>query len=564
MKKIVLLAALAILAILQASVAWNAHLLTVAQDRAAGPRKVVEVLELANRVYPWNDLVHFELGRVLFEQASESLGDPGVRDAALLRSSEAFMTALRLNPGSAAVHFHFAQALLYMSYLSLPVPVPYFEEYKKAATLTGHNSQVFFEVGRVLLSRWGSLSTEEKDFALDILSRAMAGKREDRFTALLETWRLSGGEPSVIDRIVPEDAALLRAYARFLGDRSLLLEVRKTALARAEHLEFLRAKNDLLRAERALDYFQGVEAAAHLRSCLRALDSIRFYQSLAGMELIDPNEFRSVRKTALRLLVQDQMERTRSLDDPEGLLARYLELEDQVPALGEFESFIRERGLLGEAGTAAARIGDLRALAFQMTLNFKQNRYRDIVRAGDILSSSYLVIPESGRSSYVRILGLLGESCLKLDYVYEAEEYFRKALDVASDDLEVLLGMERCYERLNDGPKAAGVREMIEGLLSPARLELDREPIDKGGMRTVELVFDGRPRAFRVEFESLQAEARPLVAAVFNGRVVWEGLLEEGALAFPASPRVGPNSLELVAVGEALRLNGITVGSGTR
>lgn len=550
MKKIAILTALALLGVLQASVAWNAHLLAVAQGRASGPNKIVQALELANRVYPWNDLVHFELGRALFEQAAETLADPGVRDAALVRSSRSFQTALRLNPGSAAVHFHYAQALLYMSYLSLPVPRPYFEEYKKAASLTGHNSQIFFEVGRVLLSRWVSLSAEERDFALDILGRAMAGKSEDRLADLLETWRLGGGDPAVIDRIIPRDAAHLRAYARFLGERSLFVEVRQTSLARAEHLEFLRAKNDLLRGERALDYYQGAEASDHLRACLRSLDSIRFYQSLAGLELIDPKEFLSVHKAALRLLAQDQIERTRSLDDPHRTIARFLDMEDQVPVLSDFERFLRERGLLGETGTDG--IGDLRALAFRMTLDFRQNRYRDIVRAGDLLSSSYLVIPESGRPAYARILGLLGESCLKLDSVYEAEDYFRKALEIAPNDLAVLLGIERCYERLNDGPKAAEARRTIGALLSPAIYELDPKPIEKGGTRTVELVLDGRPQAFRIEFESPGAGARPLVAVIFNGRVVREGFLEEGALAFPASPRVGPNSIEIAAVGEAL------------
>ena len=42
-----------------------------------------------------------------------------------------------------------------MSYLGLPAPLGYFEEYKRAAELTGHNSQIHFDVGKVLLGRWG-------------------------------------------------------------------------------------------------------------------------------------------------------------------------------------------------------------------------------------------------------------------------------------------------------------------------------------------------------------------------------------------------------------------------
>lgn len=559
MKKLAMLAALALLAVLQAAVAWNAHLLAAAQAGPAGPGEAVRTLNLANRVYPWNDLVHLELGRALFEQAAETLGEPGVRDDALLRSSKAFMTALRLNPGSAAAHFHFAQTLLYMNYLSLPVPIPPFEGYKRAAVLTGHNTQIFFEVGRVLLARWEELSAEEKDFTLDILGKAMAGRSEDRLSALLEAWGLGAErDPAVIERILPEDPSLLRSYARFLGERTSRLDSRYGALAKAEHLEFLKAKDDLARAERAIDYFQGAEAATRLRSALRALDSVRFYQSLAAIELIDPGEFETVRKTVLRLLVQDRIDRTRSLDDPDGMLARYLDLEDRIPALGEFEAFIRERGLLGEGGLAAGGIGDLRVLAFRMALDFKQNRYRDIVRAGDVLAASYLVIPDSGRPDYVRVLGLIGESCLKLDYVYEAENHFRKALEIAPGDLGVLLGIERCYERLNDGPKAAAVRRTIEDLLTPRRLDLDRLPPGKGRAFSVDLVLDGRPELIRIEFETPRMEAVTLITAVFNGRVAWEGRLEDGAVSFPAATRTGPNSLRIEILGGPVRPMRIT------
>ena len=84
-------------------------------------------------VFPWNDLVAFELGKAYFERGAEALGDPAARDRSFGQAVEAFLRSLRLDPGRAAVHFHLAQTLLYMSYLSLPAPVPYFEEYKRAA-----------------------------------------------------------------------------------------------------------------------------------------------------------------------------------------------------------------------------------------------------------------------------------------------------------------------------------------------------------------------------------------------------------------------------------------------
>jgi tetratricopeptide (TPR) repeat protein len=557
-KKILLLFGLVVLVVFQAAIAWNARLYWKAKAPAASPEERILLLRRAAAVYPWNDLVPFELGKLCFERGAEALENPAERDALFSQAVGSFLLSLRLNPGSPEVHFHFAQTLLYMSYLSLPAPVPYFEEYKKAAELTGHNSQIYFEVGKVLLARWETSSAAEKDFTLDILRKMLSGKDEERLLDLLEVWNLEVRDTSLVDKILPEDAASLHAYARFLGEKSLALEARQTALAKAEHLDFLRAKNELDLGRREAEVFRNAEASAHYARALEALGAIKFYQTLAGRELFDPREYAEVRKLARRLLAMNRIEETRSLADADGTIAAYLELEDRITVLGEFEAFIKERGLLGEGPTAASAAKDLQMLAFRMALDFQQNRYRDIVRVGDLLASSSLVLSPSGKASYVRVLRLIGESYLKLDYVYEAEKYLRMALEIDPENLGVLLGVERCCDRLNDEDKAAEARRTIDLLVTPGTIDLGGRLLRKGESFEEVLVTDGRPRTIRVEFAPAAAGSRPLVAVFFNGRVVWEGTADVGSASFPASPRSGGNSLEIAAVSDSVALTGIS------
>jgi len=557
-KKIILLFGLVVLVVFQAAIAWNVRLYWKAKAPAAGPEEKIRLLLRADAAYPWNDLVPFELGKAYFERGAEALGNPAERDALFSQAVGSFLRSLRLNPGSPEAHFHFAQTLLYMNYLSLPVPALYFEEYKKAAELTGHNSQIYFEVGKVLLARWETLSAAEKDFTLDILRKMLSGKDEERLLELLEIWNLEVRDTSLIDRILPEDAALLHAYARFLGEKSLALEVRQTALAKAEHLDFIRARNELDLGRREAEAFRNAEASAHYASSTEALGAIKFYQALAGRELFDPREYAEVRKLARRLLAMNRIEETRSLADADGTIAAYLALEDQFTALGEFEAFIKERGLFGEGPTTASSAKDLKTLAFRMELDFQQNRYRDIVRVGDLLASSSLVIAPSGRPSYVRVLRLIGESYLKLDYVYEAEKYFRMALEIEPENLGVLLGVERSYDRLNDEDKAAEARRTIDRLISPMTIDLGGRLLRKGESFEEALVADGRSRKISLEFALAASGSRPLVAVFFNGRVVWEGTADAGPASFSATPRPGANSLEITAVSDSVALIGIT------
>jgi hypothetical protein len=555
-KKILSIAGLAVLVLAQAVVAWNARLCWRARAVETGPEAKIRLLGRAASAFPWNAEVSFELGRAYFSRGAEALGDPGSRDRSFGLAVAAFLRSLRLDPGSSAAHFELAQTLLYTHYLGLPAPLGYFEEYKRAAELTGHNSRIHYEVGKVLLGRWAGLSAQEKDFVAGLLKGALAGKEEERLADFLEAWNLAGRDPEIIDRVLPDDAASLRAYARFLGERALSLEARQSALARAEALDVARARTELDRARREAERFRTADSSARAAAALAALDSVRFYQDLTGHRLFDPRDYKSIRTGARRLLAMNRIEETRSLADGDGLIAAYLADEDDPAALGEFDTFLKERGL-GAADDPDSPLKDLRVLLLRTSLDFKLNRYRDIARVGDLFSSSSLVIAPNGRPLYAAILRLVGESDLKLDSVYDAERFYRMAQEAEPDDLDVLLGLARCYGRLNDEARAAGVRKAIGRLISPPLTDLGGRVVPKGGTFEGSFVSAGGRLRVRLETGPADPGPPPLVSVFAGGRVVWEKIGDTGPVEFEIDPGPGPFSLEVAAVSGGIRLDRI-------
>jgi tetratricopeptide (TPR) repeat protein len=546
MKKILILAALGLIGFAAVCLYLNAHLYYRAKDTIGDPAERVRLLEKANTFFPWNDLVHFELGKAFFELGTENLGEVGGRDADFRKGLQSFERSLRLSPGSLQAHFHMAQSLLYMTYLSLPVPVGYFEEYKKAALLTGHNSPVFYEVGKVLFSRWPELSAAEKDFTLDILKKVLAQKDQEKLLTLLRVWDINVKDYAALDRILPEDPAVDRAYAGFLGERNLSLEERQKALSRAEHLEYLKAKDESEQGQRAFDYFQVDEAAGHFSACLDILKNIRFYQTLTGRSLIDRKEYEELRKSAHLNLARCKIEETRKLEDAEPEIDAYLSFENEVAALGEFETFLKERGVL--SAESALNVRSLKQMAFRLSLAFKQNRYRDITGVGASLERSLLIVPDDMKADLVKVLVVVGDAYQKLDYVYESEKSYTKALDIDPRNLDALCKLRKCYERLNDAEKAKAAEERIQRVLSPREQLFERLSLEKGQAHAFVLVLEAGKFMLNLAFSNGDAVPAPLVSLDFNGLVVWEGRPGPDGCTLTVDAATGLNILDLRAV----------------
>jgi tetratricopeptide (TPR) repeat protein len=356
----------------------------------------------------------------------------------------------------------------------------------------------------------------------------------------------------VMKKILPEDPQICRMYAEFLGEKSLSVEERQRVLADAEFLEFERAKSEHDSGENAYLYFQMKEALNQFKSCLNILERIKFYQNLTQQNHIDRAEFSELLKSAFLNLAKCRLEQGEEFKDVESYLQKYLALEDKVAAVSKLESFLRDRGLISKKLNAS--FDDLDRLFFQLSLYFKQNQYRDIVRIGRILQQSLVVVPEGKREVYVKVLQLVGDSYQKVDYIYDAGEFYQRALEVDPENLKTLLRIRQNYERLNADEKIQEIKERIDKLMSPAERVFENLTINKGRSSWQTLALDGRKIILDLHFMDSSKRIAPLITVFFNGRVVWEDYLKDEVLSLPLESKVGKNSLEIVAVNRAVSL----------
>jgi len=294
-KKSIFIAGIVLVAGINILIYWNQHLYYKAEGIGDTEQRV-EVLEKAAKFYPLNDLVFYELGKAYHDLGINSLGEEGRSSVHLQKSAGHFSRSLRINPTSYFGHFYLAQAFYNMSFDSPSQEDNAHLHYKKAADLAGENSEIFFEVGKIFLSRWPHLSEQDKDFTIEILKKFLNKGERERLPALLDLWRFNVDDYEVMAKILPEDAQMYRDYATFLGEKSLSLEERQRFLAKAEFLEFQRAHDAFEAGEYALFYYRPKEAQNHFKSCMNILKRIRFYQNLfAPLNQIDSSEYDSSR-----------------------------------------------------------------------------------------------------------------------------------------------------------------------------------------------------------------------------------------------------------------------------
>ncbi len=74
LKRIAFILALVVVGIVNILIYWNQHLYYKA-ERIEENEKKIEILERANKFYPSNDLVFYELGKAYFDLGIRSLND---------------------------------------------------------------------------------------------------------------------------------------------------------------------------------------------------------------------------------------------------------------------------------------------------------------------------------------------------------------------------------------------------------------------------------------------------------------------------------------------------------
>ena len=519
----------------------------------------IAVLEKEQSVLPLNDELYRLLGKAHFEAGSDRMGDLAVRDAHFQAAQAAMLRSLRLNPLSAAGHFELAQGLEFFRLVGIPGDRRPVDEYFAAARLGLQNPEILDASGRLLLSQWSTLDEGEKRLTRGILRTTLAGRGEDALLAVLDTWALHVGDYEVIKSVLPAEASVYRRYALFLAERSLDRGERIDALVRAETLDFEKARAAAAAGRSELQAFKLKESEAHFRRGRDLLEGLRFYQSLAGKEAIDPVEFKSLRNAVSLGLIQTRLETARSLDEilPEAL--RFLEEEEGSPGIGDLERWLKSRRLIDERLDASGK--DLRRLAFEMRLSFQQNRYREVTEAGQTLEGGILMVPDAAKKDYAAVLELVGDAYLKLDYLYESSAFYQKARTAFAGGLGLLYKLRRNYERLNDNDGLRAVDREIQAGAGAQTIEWNRIVAARGTAFAQTLFLDGGEIGleFRVAAEK-GSGLRPYAAIYFNGRVVWDDFLPEtGPLRLDLSPRLGSNRLEILPLNQPLTLIGLDI-----
>jgi len=554
-KKLILLAAILVVAAVNVLLYWNQHLY-YESEKIGDTEQKIEVLEKASTFNPLNDLVFYELGKAYHDLGMNSLGEEGRSFLHLQKSISHFDRSLRINPSSYFAHFYLAQSLFNMSFDSPSLEDKAHEEYKKATNLAGENSEIFFEVGKVFLSRWPLLSEQDRDFTVEILNKIINRREKERLRVLLNLWQINVDDYEVMARILPEDSQIYRAYAEFLGEKALSLEERQKYLAKAEYLEFRRAKDVFETGEYAVFYYRLNEAQNHFKSCLNILEKIYFYQDLlATQNQIDSSEYDDLQKLALLNQAKSLLEQGQDFKDVEGYLWDYLAREDSAPAISELESFLKGKGLDG--GTIESSFDDLGRLSFRLYFSLKQGRFRDNMRVGRNLLQSFVLVPEGKEDQFVKILQIVGESFQRVDYIYDSNEFYKRALEMDPENLEILVKLRGNYERLRADREIENVSRKIGEIISPREIGVNRS-IYRGQTFRRSMVLDGRSINLGVQFGESEGDRSPLVTVLFNGRVVWEDYLGGDVVLVPVESTVGENVIQVVPANMGVELMRIT------
>jgi hypothetical protein len=498
---------------------WNSEFYDRAQRETNVARKIA-YLEKSNRSCPLNDLVFYELGKARLDLALERAGDPGASSTQLRQAILNLERALDINPYSPYAHFYLGQALL-QSQLLAPVGGSRLnDEFRKAALLAGNDHHITDQAARFFFSRWQRLAARDRRFTLELVREIMSRKDAAQVNGLLSAWELNIGDPAVIDGVLPKDAQVYRMYAGFLGERSLLPEERRKYLAAAERLEFGQAQAELQSGEYALFRSQIAQARDHLSRALALIRGIRFYQVFLPKSLISDADFDDLEKAATLGLAKCRIEERAKLEDVEQELLRYLELEEGPQQVADLEAYLRTRGILPEE--RGQGFDDLGRLALELQLQFRQARYRDIVSLGRTLQKSLVVVPDEKKKDYVRVLRIIGDALQKVDFIYDAGDTYRRALDIDPEPLGTLTRLRENYKRLNDAGKLKQVEENIRKVESPGIIDLGSQVILRGGLFTRSMTFGGEMVALELRLKIDEPALSPVVAVFFNNRVVWE------------------------------------------
>jgi len=512
--------------------------------------------------FPWlNNRFYHARGKALFERGVNRLGEPALRDADFRAAYRSYLKSLALNPFSATAHFDFGQALQYLNALDIPSTERYADEYRKAADLSGVDTAIYREVGRVLVSRWSGLASEDRLLAQEIIRSQLSFRgpdQESRLDAFLRLWDLNIRDAAVLEKTLPPDAGILRRTARFLGERGIFEQTRLACLAKAETIEFARAEEEARSGQSSLNALRSAEALDHFRAADRLLDGIRFAQDLLpGDGDIAAKEFSEVRKTVRLGILKARIDAAADPKDYFEDFKAYLDVEDGVAEVKDLETLLASRGVVDERPSAG--FVDITRLSMRLLLDFKQSRFRDVVQRGEALSRNVLVVPDDQRRAYGAMFEIIGDASQRLDNLYESNGYYEKAIELGAEGAVVRIKMRRNYERLNETVSIRNLQAQIDAGLSPRERILADTVWEAGVSYFSPLVLDEKPYRWRVELADAAAGSPLLLSIVFNGRLWSEEFIEAASFEVSLPAKLGHNVLEITPLNRPCRPIRITI-----
>jgi tetratricopeptide (TPR) repeat protein len=198
------------------------------------------------------------------------------------------------------------------------------------------------------------------------------------------------------------------------------------------------------------------------------------------------------------------------------------------------------------------KFDDLNLLSFQLLLLYKQGRFTEIMNLGRLLKNSFVVIPEGKKGDYIGVLQVIGDSYQKLDYLYEANEFFKKALELDPANLETLIKIRQNYEELNNDGKVQEMDAKIKGIIS-TEINFRKRYLEKKEGFSQALIFDGQEMILDLSLAGWEGPS-PLVSILFSGRVVRENIVDSQNITFPVQPRAGSNIIRITSLNRPVSL----------
>ena len=252
-----------------------------------------------------------------------------------------------------------------------------------------------------------------------------------------------------------------------------------------------------------------------------------------------------------------RVDQTRKVDLAQDELRAYLEVEESSSSFARVETFLRERGLI-EASRGGAVV-DFGRYAVELLLDFKQNRYRQVVQAGQSLARSIIHVPEEMKPSYARVLEVIGDAYQKLDYLYESNAAYARAAEITGENVLTLLKMRKNFERLND---AEGIRTLdlrLRSLLTGPEILLPGPTLARGEAFSRKAVLRGESYVLAVEMAPFLPESPPYLSVKINRLAVWDDYAPGPVLRLVFEAKPGENLLEITPLNNPAPVRKISV-----